>query len=362
MLVTGTRAEWGLLRPVAAAIAARPELDLRVVVTGTHLVTGTWRDVAADGFAIAAKVAMQTKAGVGRAADVQALGRGVLGLGKALGQLQPEVVLVLGDRIEALAGALAGAVGGVRVAHIHGGDRAEGVADEALRHAISKLAHWHFAATAQSRKRLLRLGERSDAVWNVGSPAMDDLRDVPPHCDADGPYLILMQHPIGATDAQEERWMRATLRGSLQPGLGAYLFAPNHDPGRAGVMRALCGLRPAPPRGGIIEHLPRVQFLSLLAGAAAIVGNSSAGLIEAAALKVPCVNIGPRQAGREKPGNVVDCEYDEAAVRAALQRALGIKRGQLRHPYGNGDSGRRIAAVLATVAVDAVPLRKRNTY
>ena len=163
-IVTGSRADFGLLVPVIQAVRANKALRLRVIATGTHLSLGTWRDVART-VDIDAKVRMQTKAAVGRDADVAALGRGITGLGRAITDLRPHVVLVLGDRIEALAAGGAASVGGVHLAHIHGGDRAEGVADEAIRHAVSKLAHLHFAACRSSAERLKRM----QAVLNAGA-------------------------------------------------------------------------------------------------------------------------------------------------------------------------------------------------
>jgi len=240
------------------------------------------------------------------------------------------------------------------VAHVHGGDRAEGVADEAMRHAITKLAHIHLPATADSRRRILRMGEHGDHVHRVGSPAIDGLKAVRPAPDA--PRAIVLQHPIGADIEAERRGMAETLAAtrSLQPRL---VLAPNGDPGCAGVRAAIAdaGIEP-------IEHLPRPRFLALLKGAGVIVGNSSAGLIEAAALRTPAVNVGPRQAGRHRPRHVVDCDYGRANVEAALRRALTLDLAGLRHPYGPGRTGPSIADLLASIDLDAIPLRKRNRY
>ncbi len=349
-IVTGTRAEYGLLETVMRAVDAERHLSLRVIVAGAHLATGTWRDVAFD---IAAKVPMQKRGETGRAADVQSVARGVAGFGKAFEKLRPDFIVVLGDRIEAFVAATAGSIGGFRVAHIHGGDRAEGVADEAMRHAISKLSHIHFAATSQSRKRLIQMGEHAKLVYNVGSPAIDALRGV--EAAAGAPVAIVMQHPVGGSDAQEREWMSGTLRATRW--LDPLVMAPNGDPGAAGIRAAIAeaGITP-------VENLPRAQWLSTLAGATAIVGNSSAGLIEAAALRVACVNVRPRQAGREKPGNVIDCQYGESAVRAALLKAMKLDVGRVKHPYGDGRSGERIATILATVGMESVSIRKRNSY
>ncbi len=349
-LITGTRAEYGILKCVLDAAGAHPKLEPKLIVTGTHLITQSARDITHP---IAARVRMQRRHQAGYDADAQALARGVAGLGKAYTVLRPDIVVVLGDRIEMLAAATAAAVSGRRIAHIHGGDRAEGVADEAMRHAVSKLSHLHFAATAQSRRRLIRMGEDPGTVFNVGSPAIDALRGVAPAPDA--PTLLIMQHPVGAEDDQERAWMDATLRATKTH--DRLVFAPNHDPGSAGIRQAIAdhGITP-------VEHLPRERFLALLAGACAIVGNSSAGLIEAAALRTPCVNIGHRQGGREAPGSVTACAYSQRAVRAACNTALAMETRRLRHPYGRGDAGQRIANLLADLPLDTWPTRKRNTY
>jgi len=362
-VITGSRAEFGLMRPLCHAIAKHEALQLRLVATGTHLITGSIADIDAE-FDVAARLPMQESDKVGRSADVRALSRGVAGLGEDLAHAQPDFVVVLGDRIEAMAGALAGSVGGVRVAHLHGGDRAEGVADEAMRHAISKLAHLHFPATAQSRRRLIRMGEDRDTVFNVGSLAIDGLREVEPMPDAqlqqlgvppDRSPTLVMQHPVGASDDDERQWMTDTLAAtSDRPRI---VFAPNRDPGSEGIRAAIAAAGMTP-----IEHLPRAQFIGLLKRAAAIVGNSSAALIECATLKLPAVNVGPRQRGREMPRHVVNCAYGRAAVHAALEQAMTADLSRMRHPYGDGRTAECIAEHLATVPLDRVPLRKCNAY
>lgn len=347
VVVTGSRAEYGLLEPVMRAIDEHAKLKLHVVVAGLHLVQRTDRDIA---FPIAARVRMQKQNQTGLAADVAAVGRGIKGFGEVFGELKPDFVLVLGDRIEPFAAAGAANLGGVRVAHIHGGDRAEGVADEAMRHAITKLAHVHFPATAASARRIVRMGEPTEYVFTVGSPSIDGLRGIKP--TKDGPQVVLVQHPIGEPDARERQWARQTLAAVRELGWDVFIGGPNRDAGSDGVRRGL-GLKLGE------GHLPRREFAQLLAGARLIVGNSSAGLIEAAALKVPCVNVGPRQNGRQKPRHVIDCDYGQANVRRAIKRALKLDLRRLRHPYGDGRAGRRIAAALAEVDP---PWRKRNTY
>ncbi len=349
-VVTGTRAEYGLLEPVMQAIATHAGLALHVITTGTHLITASHRDIT---FPIAARVRMQRMGEAGRVHDAASLGRGITGLTRVFAGINPDVVLVLGDRIEAFAAGSAAAVGGLCVAHVHGGDRAEGVADESMRHAISKLAHLHFAATAQSRRRLIRMGELPEWVFNVGSPAIDALRTIEP---ADtGPEVIVLQHPIGDDDATEAQRMRVTLEATR-----AYrplVLMPNHDPGRDGIVQAIRS-------AGVdaVDHLPRQRFVALLKRARVIVGNSSAGLIEAAACRTACVNVGPRQGGREKPASVIDCAYGFKPARAALRAALSLDLRTMRHPYGPGNAGTRIASLLASLDLARVPMRKHNRY
>lgn len=350
-VITGTRAEYGLLVPVLDAIEAHDELEHQLIVTGTHLTTASGKDIRHN---VAAKVKMQrTGAASSREEDVQSLGRGVMAIGRVLGEMRPDVVLVLGDRIEALAGALAAQVGGFRLAHIHGGDRAEGVADEAIRHAISKLAQLHFAATTQSKKRLISMGEHKEHVYNTGSPAIDGLKEVKPADDA--PELVILQHPVGAHPDDEYKWMQATLDATAN--YKRVILEPNYDPGRNAIMRAIVDANLTP-----VDHLPREQFLAILAGAKAIVGNSSAGLIEAAALKTPAVNLGSRQSGREKPASVIDAKHNKTAISRAIKEALDMQTRKLGHPYGNGKAGQKIGELLATIDLDRVPLHKHNAY
>jgi UDP-hydrolysing UDP-N-acetyl-D-glucosamine 2-epimerase len=376
MVVTGSRAEFGLLEPVMRAVAAHTSLELQVVVAGSHLLgpAETWRDVHAAGFEIAARVAMQREGLSGRFADALAVARGIDGVTRAVMELAPAWVVVLGDRVEAFAAASAASIAGVAVAHIHGGDRAEGVADEAMRHAITKLAHLHLAATPTSAQRIVRMGERAEHVHVVGSPSMDGLRDVRAMQDGDAaelgdPSAMLLLHPAGLSEAHERGTADACLR-ALENERSVLAMMPNCDPGREWIADEIAR---APTHIRTCDHLPRARFAALLKRlgerGGVLVGNSSAGLIEAAALGVPVVNVGPRQAGRERPDNVIDVEPMGGAVptaqrvREAMRAACALDRSGFSHPYGDGHSGPRIADLLARVdALDPGLLRKRNSY
>lgn len=379
LAVTGSRADFGLLVPVLRAIEGAPGLELLVVAAGSHLVPPalTYHDVKKL-FHVADAAPMQTPGRTTRLDDAESTGRGVHRFARIYRRLSPTWVVVLGDRIEAFAAAAAASIAGIPVAHIHGGDRAEGVADESLRHATTKLSHLHFAATPASAQRILKMGERPESVHVVGSPAVDGLERVEPMSDAHAaelgsPDTVLLFHPVGRQAEREE----ASAAGAIEALAGRRVLAldPNLDPGRDGIMRAL----DSAPTATVVRRLPhmeRPRFLSLLrrlagmsgigngTGGGLIVGNSSAALIEAAALRLPAVNIGPRQAGRERPTNVVDAPGENANdIRQAIQLALAIDRSAITHPYGDGRTAQRIAEILALApAPDERLLRKRNAY
>lgn len=365
-VITGTRADYGLLLPIMRAINAAPTLRLQVIVTGTHLLPNVaTRDEVAAEFDIAAQVPMQQPGAIGRSADAIALGRGITGLAESFDRLQADVVLVLGDRIEAFAAASAASVAGLLVAHVHGGDRAEGVADEAMRHAITKLAHIHFPATPQSAERIARMGERPDSIHVVGSPAIDDLASFEPLTDNQlrelgiDParyFAVVLHHPTGLSDAEETATMSAILEAIEDRFAGnCVIGAPNHDPGREAVLQALADRR-------ILSHLSRATFIGLLKRATLMIGNSSAGLIEAAALGLRVVNVGPRQAGRERASNVVDAaDSSPSAILAAIMHALKHTPGAT-HPYGDGHTGQRIADAFVKLRIHPTSTRKRNAY
>jgi UDP-hydrolysing UDP-N-acetyl-D-glucosamine 2-epimerase len=377
-VVTGTRAEFGLLRSTMRAIDADDSLTLRVVVAGSHFLkpAETWREVAAE-FEIAGRVEMQRDdERRDRLHDAIALGRGVEGFARVFADLDAQCVLVLGDRIEAFGAASAASVMGLPVAHVHGGDRAEGVADEAMRHAITKLAHIHLPATRASADRIVRMGESAERVHVVGSPAIDGLSAIHAMGDREfesmgSPQAVFCLHPIGRSDDEECADARAVLEALRDRRVVALM--PNHDAGRGGIVRAI---EEAERAGNVrvVEHLARDRFVALCKRVAreggVIVGNSSAGLIECAALDpaLPCVNVGPRQSGRERPSSVVDSErIDAASLARALDRAGRVDRAACVHPYGDGRAGERIASILRDSGLgDAIArrglVRKRNAY
>ncbi len=388
MVVTGSRSEFGLLRPVMEAVRKHKSLTLQVVVAGEHLLApaNTWREVDAA-YGIDARVPMQKKTDKGRKDHAAACGRGVEGFAKVIKRLRSDWVVVLGDRIEAFAAASAASIAGVAVCHVHGGDRAEGIADEAMRHAITKLAHLHCAATNRSAQRIVRMGEPKSAVHVTGSPAIDGLTQVKPltrkqAAQLGKPDRVVLLHPSGLPP-EIEHDIAFLLADYARVSGSTLLLAPNSDPGSEIIRRVWRWHSRRYAHVRFVEHLPRPIFLSLLRSLASsspalptsgvLIGNSSAGIIEAGALGTPVFNVGPRQSGRERGENVSDLKIDSARVDRdrfwdALERAwapLSIAETPPKRSraYGDGRAGPRIASLLAkTDPHTPALLRKRIAY
>lgn len=347
---------------------------LQVVATGMHLLPRhgmTLREIEADGFRVDAQVPMlsddDTMAGMARS-----VGAGIQGFVDAFERLDPDVVLVLGDRVEMLAAAVAASYSGRFVAHVHGGDRTQGGLDEYSRHAITKISHVHLAATEVSAGRIRRMGERPETVFVVGAPGLDEVLAGDPYDPAvcrqygvePGRYLLAVFHPVSTDPALAEAETRTLVDALLEQGLPIVAVFPNAD---AGSGKVIAELDRRKDRVQVHPTLPRAHYLALLAHAAALAGNSSSGIIEAPALGVPAVNVGPRQEGRERGRNVLDAPAEPQAMRAALRTALhdeAFRRQAARreHPYGDGRASARIAQVLAGVPLEPSLRRKIITY
>lgn len=376
-VVTGARSEYGILIPVLRAIQAHPGLTLQLVVTGMHLSDAHGRTIdliAADGFDIAATVPMLSDVPAENARGLQ-LARGIDGMCRAFATLSAEVILLLGDRIEPFAAAAAAMADNRFIAHVHGGDRSAGGQDEAMRHAVTKLAHLHFAASPASRERLLRLGEEADRVFLVGAPGLDAILIADYTAESElrrrysflgqGPFLLVVQHPVSTRPETASTEMTATLSALSELNMATLLVLPNNDPGSLTAMAAIeqFGVR---DWLHVVPNLPRADFLGALRSAAALVGNSSSGMIEAPAFGTPVVNIGARQEGREHGAGVVHVPTENAAITGAIRNILTRPTDSSRElqptPYGDGTASRKIADILASVSLSDDRLQKRITY
>ncbi len=372
LYLTGTRADYGLMASTLARIAAHPALSLQVAVTGMHLSEAyglTVREIEAAGLPIVARIPTGVDE---RSADAMAHGIGlaVSGLTDTLREHTPDLVLLLGDRGEMLAGAIAALHRGIPIAHLHGGERS-GTVDEPVRHAISKLSHWHFVATEESRDRLVRMGERPECVWVTGAPSLDGIQ-ADAHLSraatlqalglgAGDRYALVVFHPVvqeaGDAYAQTLALREALERTFIAEGRQVVWLDPNADAGGSGILRALegAGMRR-------IRHLGRHHYLSALRHADLLAGNSSSGIIEAASFGTPVVNVGSRQNARQRNANTVDSEPLRQAIEAALQAQLAHGPYAPANVYGDGRAGERIVDLLANQPFAPGLMNKVNTY
>jgi len=377
--VTGTRAEFGLMRTALNAIDAHASLELQLVVTGMHFDRRRGRSldqINAEGWLERHAHALVPWRPMGEepATVAAATGRAVTGIAKAISNLKSQVLLVVGDRVEAFAGAAAGHIAGAIVAHIHGGDRALGQVDDSLRHAITKLSHVHFPATLESAKRIERLGEERRRIHRVGSPGVDGIAAAAAPAAAVRQRLPLVEprrfalvvlHPTDADPDVEAGRAKMILRAVRGSGVDrAVIVYPNNDPGSAGIIRCWEAEADA-ARESVLRDVPRGLFLALLRDAAMLVGNSSSGIIEAASFGTAVIDVGPRQLGRERSENVTNVPFAPAALSRALRRVWNDGR-PVRYPrknvYGGDGAGRRMADALAKLVIDDDWRRKLITY
>jgi GDP/UDP-N,N'-diacetylbacillosamine 2-epimerase (hydrolysing) len=378
--VTGIRSEYDILSSVFAAIQAHPALRLSVIATGAHLSPAygnTVQAIRADGFEVVEEIESLLDADR-ESSRVKGLAIQLQGLTQSLQRLKPDLLLVLGDREEAMTTALAGAYMNIPVAHIAGGDRVVGNVDDQVRHAVTKLAHLHFVTNAESRERVLRLGEQPFRVHDTGNPGLDRLLAEPLLEAAelsrrlgfeirDGESLLLViQHVLSSEIGGAYEQMCATLEAVRALGVKTVLSYPNSDAGGSQLRRAIHEYESLPFLY-TAKSLPRAEFVNVMRRARCMLGNSSAGILEAPLLKLPVVNVGNRQSGRLHSQNVEFVPHEPARIEAAVRRALFDEayRARVRacvNPYGDGRSSPRIATLLADTPIDNRLLIKDITY
>lgn len=359
-VVTGGRAEYGLLRWVMQDIADAPDLDLQLIVTGTHLEPRfgmTVQAIEADGFAIDARVPLGLD-GDGPGDAARAMARCLTGVSDALERLQPDILLVLGDRFEILAAAEAAMLHRVPVAHIAGGDTTEGAFDENIRHALTKMAAIHLTTNAQAAARVAKLGEDPANIHVVGSPGLDHLvraelldrsaLEASLGAPLGGRNVLVTFHPVTLAADRGLGEFRALLDGldALPADVVKWIGRPNADPGHGAVEAALDGWAAGRADVHVFASLGQTRYLSLMAQSDAVVGNSSSGLYEAPSLRVPTVDVGNRQKGRLAAPSVIRVPAEARAVAAAIQTAFDLDCAEVVNPYGDGHSAARIVQVL----------------
>ena len=374
-VVTVARSDYGIYLPVLRKIKADPELKLHLIVAGTHLSPEfglTAGAIEQDGFEIAERVEMLLSSDTPEAI-AKSMGLGTIGFAQALAHSSLDILLVLGDRFEMHAAAVAALPFKIPVAHIHGGELTQGAIDDALRHSITKLSHLHFVATEEYRRRVIQMGEEPWRVIVSGAPSLDNLhflhlwnrKDLETRFGLclDQDLLLVTYHPV-TLEYEESEWQVQELLEALREcGLPVVFTMPNADTGGRGVRTLLEEFARDDSKAQIVENLGTQGYFSLMECAAAMVGNSSSGIIEAPSFGLPVVNVGTRQQGRMRGKNVIDVGYGHDEIINGIQKAVSpqfrAQLGGLKNPYGDGHASDVIIGHLKEMPVDHRLVSKR---
>jgi GDP/UDP-N,N'-diacetylbacillosamine 2-epimerase (hydrolysing) len=374
-VVTGTRAEYGLLRWVMEGVRGTVGLQLQLIVTGMHLSEKhgfTYQEIEADGFTIDRKVEMMlasdTSVGIAKS-----IALGVLGITEALDQLQPDIVVLLGDRFEILSAATAAMSVRTPIAHLHGGERTEGVIDEAIRHAVSKMSHLHFVAAREYRDRIVQMGEQPERVFVVGGLGLDNIKKLSLLSRAElevslnfkllGRNLLITFHPVTLEKSASKGQMAELLSvlASLDD-TGLIFTMPNADPDSHILFSMIDDFVSKHANAASFASLGQLRYLSAIRHVDGVVGNSSSGLIEVPAFRKGTINIGDRQLGRLKAKSVIDCAPNRQSIADAIIHLYSSSFQEMlktvENPYGEGGASDQVVKILASWPLDGL-MQKR---
>jgi len=375
-VMTGTRAEFGLLSPLMHLLKDDPAVKLQVIATGMHLSEQfgfTYKEIGKDGFTIDEKVDMKLN-GDSPVNIAKSIGYGTIGFADAFNRLKPDILVLLGDRYEVLAAAQVAMVARIPIAHIHGGEATEGLTDEAIRHSVTKMAHLHFTAAEEYRNRVIQLGESPERVFNVGAPGVDNivnmkLMERDEFLESVGmrqsdKFFLVTYHPVTLETASPK-----IAFGELLTALDKFkevnilITKPNSDTGGQVIINMIDEYS-ASSGGRVMGHtsLGQLRYLSGLKYANVVIGNSSSGLIEAPTFKVPTINIGHRQDGRLKATSVIDCEDGATNIVNAIKNAMSdeFKKvvAEVESPYGSGGASKKIHDQLLSFNLEKILFKK----
>lgn len=376
-VITGTRAEYGLLRWVMQGIQDDADLNLQIIATGMHLSPEfglTYKDIEADGFEISRKVEMLTSSDtpVGIA---KSMGLGMIGFADALNELNPDLMVVLGDRFEIFAAVATGLVARIPVAHLHGGESTEGLIDEAIRHSITKMAHLHFVATQEYKQRVIQLGEQPESVFLVGGLGIDNIKrlqllerkalEVDLGFKFGKKNLIITFHPVTLEVGSAETQMQALLATLANLEDTQLIFTmPNADTDGRTLIKMVEQFVSQHANAHAFTSLGQLRYLSCIAQVDGVVGNSSSGLAEVPSFKKGTINIGDRQGGRLQATSVINCEPNQKSIANAINLLYSpsFQRNlrKVRNPYGEGGASEEIVKTIRSITLES--LIKKHFY
>lgn len=380
LAVTGIRSEYFILQPVLDEIVKRNDLELKLVVTGTHLSPmygNTYKIIENDPYDIIkleTLLSADTLSGRSKSIGIQ-----IMGLTDLVLREKPDWLLVLGDREESISTATVGAYMNIPIAHICGGDRVVGNIDDSVRHAVTKLAHLHFPTTKENGERILKMGEEPWRVHVVGNPALDSIRKQPDlsyayineklgtNLSEDKPFILLIKHPLSSEISQAGEQMKVTLEAVAELGFETIITYPNSDAGSYDMIKVIDEFVSKYSFIKAFKTLPRDVFVNLQRKAALLLGNSSAGILEAPFLKLPVVNVGNRQKQRQHAENILFVPHNKDAIKEAMLKAINDEDFKAickncDDPYGDGYSGERIARIIAETEINQQLLNKQIVY
>lgn len=382
-LVTGSRAEYGYLKPLLEEIEKNKDLILKLYVSGLHLAKSyghTIKEIIADGFKVAKKIDMKVKTKNTPYDLANSIALGIKGFARALKNDKPDLLVVFGDRIEPFAAAIAATALNIPLAHISGGETAFADIDNNLRHAITKLSHLHFTSTKESRDRVLKLGEEAWRVFRAGALSLDAIlnkkflsRDElnKKYNLPDQPFILVAYHPVTtewrAAGRQMREVLEAVIKIAKKEKMAAVIIYPNHYPGGWQIIKVIKEFFSNNKDIYIFKNFPHLEFMLLMSVSSVFVGNSSSGIIEAPSLGVPYVCVGARQKGRERGNNVIDVDCDRKEIERGINKALFnnsfldlVKKR--KNIYGEGGAAQKIIKVLREVKLDKNLMQKAITY
>ena len=378
-VVTGTRAEYGLLKPLIDELQKKSSVQLRVIATGMHLSPEfglTYREIENDGVRIDDRVEIllssDTPIGISKS-----IGLGVISFAEAFERNRPDLVIGLGDRFELFAAVIAAMVARIPVAHLHGGEATEGLIDEAIRHSITKMSHLHFTSTEEYRKRVIQLGEAPDRVFNVGAIGIDSVKNMTliPRGKLEKllgvkfvpPTLLVTFHPVTLENRSSEAQFVEVLKAFDELAHLKLIFTkPNSDTYGRIISKLIDEfVLKNPDRAKAFVSLGHLKYLSVLKCVGGIVGNSSSGIIEAPSFKKGTVNIGDRQRGRVIANSVINCSPTKKeiveAIKTLLTHEFQEKLERVENPYGQGDTSKKIAQIVYTYPLEGIIKKKFYT-
>lgn len=376
LYISGTRADYGLMRQVLFSIKKHPKLKIEIVATGMHLMSEFGRtidEIKKDKFKIHKIKAIYEKDN--KESMSVFVGKFIQLLTKDLKKIKPDIILVLGDRAEMLGAAIAGTYLTIPIAQVHGGDVTSTV-DEIARHSITKLSYIHFPATKKAAERIIKMGEDPWRIFTVGAPGLDNIlseglfskREIAKKykLDLSKPILLVVQHPVTGEVELAGKHMKTTMEVTKEFGYQTIIVYPNADAGGRSMIKIIEKYRKY-SFIQIYKNIPRKDYLSLMKVVSVMVGNSSSGIIEAPTFHLSVINVGPRQKGREKADNLIDVGYNRREIKKAILKAIYDKRfkakvKKCRNPYRKKGAAVKITEILNKIKINRKLLEKKITY